>query len=146
MRNPLDLVELNKDIIGLPTPVWHYKGKDHPKGEGPLYWNAYKYVPEEDAYKAWPERNGLQRVDAVGTGCVLFSKRVFLNNKLKNGACFARKLNPDGTVEKSNDISFCERAREQGFEIYAHFNYPCYHFVELNLAEAIEGFNNLYNK
>ena len=68
MANPLDLIELNKDVMGLPTPVWHFTGKT--KGERPIYENAYKYVPESDAYKEWPVKEGLQRVNAVGTGCL----------------------------------------------------------------------------
>lgn len=134
-KNPLDLTEYNLDVVGLPTPVVHF---DREKlGERPVYYNAYKYIPEKDAYTEWPNKQGLQMVDAVGTGCVLFSKRVFQNKKMRQGA-FVRKLNPDGTVEKGNDISFSERARQNGFEIYAHFNYLCRHYNEVDVAEMIE--------
>lgn len=136
--NPLDLVALDKDIIGLPTPVWHSTDK---KGERPIYWNAYKQ--KSDAYTEWPIKKGLQEVDAVGTGCVMFSKRLFENKEMQKG-CFNRKLNADGTVHKGNDISFCERAKEQGFKIHAHFDYPCYHFNELELNEVVRAFKNLY--
>lgn len=132
MQNPLDLVELDKDIIGLPTPVWHFTDN----GERPVYWNGYDYVPEKDAYKEHARKEGLQRVDAVGTGCILIARRVFENTEMQKGA-FTRKLHPDGTVEKGNDISFCERATEQGFEIYCHYDYPCMHFSELELNEVV---------
>lgn len=138
--NPLDLVALDKDIIGFPTPVWHYKGKDK---ERPLYYNAYKYVAEQDAYTEWPIREGLQKVDAIGTGCFLVARRVFENPEMQKGV-FTRKLHPDGRVERGNDISFCERAREQGFEIYAHYDYPCNHFNELELNEVVRAFTGLY--
>ncbi len=26
-KNPLDLIDFEKDIMGLPTPVWHFTGK-----------------------------------------------------------------------------------------------------------------------
>ena len=141
-NNPLDLVELDKDIIGLPTPIWHYIGK---KGERPVYWNAYDYVPEsqDKAYKEHANRDGLQKVDAVGTGCILIARRVFENAEMRK-APFSRKLHPDGTVYKGNDISFCENVRENGFEIYCHFNYPCNHFSEVELNEIVEAFRNLY--
>lgn len=132
-QNPLDLVNLDKDIIGLPTPIWHYEGK---AGERPIYWNAYDYDPSVGAYREHQNREGLQRVDAVGTGCVLFARRVFEDPEMRKGA-FTRKLNADGTVDKGNDISFCERAKERGFEIYAHFGYPCDHFCELSLNEVV---------
>ena len=131
-RNPLDLLELDKDIIGCPTPIWHYSGKE---GHRSVYWNAYNYVEEEDAYAEHQVREGLQRVDAVGTGCVLFARRVFEHPELQQGAFF-RTYYPDGTVEKGNDLAFCERARALGFEIYCHFDYPCNHFSELELNEV----------
>jgi hypothetical protein len=133
MQNPLDLVELDKDIIGLPTPVWHFTDN----GERPVYWNGYDYVPEKNAYKEHNPKKGLQKVDAIGTGCFLVSRRVFDNKEMQKGA-FTRKLYPNGTVEKGNDISFCERAREHGFKIYCHYNYPCLHFSELELNEVVK--------
>lgn len=131
-KNPLDLIELDKDIIGLPTPVWHYTGK---KGERPIYWNAYDYRPGNDAYAEHEPKDGLQRVDAIGTGCFLIARRVFENQALRQGA-FTRKLNDDGTVRKGNDLSFSERAREQGFEIWAHYGYHCRHVSEVELIEV----------
>ena len=143
MSNPLDLIELDKDIIGLPTPVWHFT--DKVKGERPWYENVYKYIPEEDAYAEWKDKKGLQEVDAIGTGCFIIARRVFDNPELRKGA-FTRKLNPDGTVNKGNDISFCERAKEQGFKIFAHFDYKCQHFNELELHEVVRAFHGVYTK
>ena len=135
-NNPLDLVELDRDIVGLPTPVWN----SATPGGRPIYWNAYKYDAQAEAYREWPDKRGLQKVDAVGTGCVLFARRVFEDPDMQNGA-FTRKLNLDGTVDRGNDISFCERARERGWNIWAHFGYPCDHICELPMIEVIEAFN-----
>lgn len=140
MNNPLDLIELNKDIIGCPTPVWHFSGKV--KGERPIYWNAYDYVEDKKAYKEHETKEGLQKVDAIGTGCFLINKRVFENLEMRK-APFSRTLYPDGRVEKGNDISFCERAKKQGFEIFAHYSYPCNHFNELELTEVIKAFSEV---
>lgn len=139
--NPLDLVCYNLDIIGLPTPIWHFT--DKARGERPIYENAYKYVPEKDAYTEWPVKNGLQRVDAVGTGCVLYSRRVFENPEMRK-APFRRTYNTDGTVDKGNDIAFCERAISQGFLIFTHYDYRCKHFNELELHEVGKAFYELY--
>jgi hypothetical protein len=141
MNNPLDLIELDKDIIGCPTPVYHFTDKI--KGERPWYENAYQYVEKDDAYREYPLKNGLQRVDAVGTGCTLMARRVFDHPEMRKGA-FTRKLNPDGTVERGNDISFCERARYYGFEVWAHFDYRCQHFNELEMHEVIRAFHGVY--
>lgn len=139
--NPLDLISYNLDVVGLPTPVFHYTGEI--KGERPIYENAYKYVPEKDAYTEWPNKTGLQRVDAVGTGCVLYSRRVFENPEMRK-APFQRIYNEDGTVERGNDIAFCERATKQGFLIFAHYDYRCRHFSNLELHETAQAFHGLY--
>ena len=96
-RNPLDLVELDLDIVGLPTPVWHFTGD--PPGERPIYFNVYKAHPG-GAYNEWQPQEGLQKVDAIGTGCFLVARRVFEHPDMRKGA-FARKVNPDGTVDKA---------------------------------------------
>lgn len=141
--NPLDLVALDRDIIGLPTPVWGYT---RIPGHRPLFWNAWDYVPEKDAYREHAEKVGLQEVDAIGTGCFLISRRVFEHPGMRQ-APFARKCNLDGTVDKGNDLSFCERARARGFRIWAHYDYPCDHYrgginlvdVEASIADMIAG-------
>lgn len=139
LKNPLDLVDLDLDIVGLPTPVFHWTGK---AGERPIYWNGYDYVPETDAYREHMPKEGLQRVDAVGTGCFLVSRRVFENPTMRLGA-FQRQWNVDGTVERGNDIAFCERAREQGFEIWCHYDYPCNHIVEVPLNDIVASIKGL---
>ncbi len=140
MNNPLDLVDHDLDIVGFPTPVWHFTNKI--KGERPMYENAYKYVPDEGAWTEWPDKNGLQRVDAVGTGCVLYNKRVFQNPEMRK-APFQRTYHVDGTVEKGNDLAFCERATAQGFLIFAHYDYRCQHFNELELHEVARAFQQI---
>jgi len=143
MVNPLNLIELDKDIIGLPTPVWHFENSG--KKERPVVWNAYDYVPKNDAYREHTPQEGLQEVDAIGTGCFIIARRVFENPEMRKKP-FERKLYPDGRVNKGNDISFCERAKAQGFKIYAHFDYPCDHFSELSLNENVRAWKNLYEK
>lgn len=139
MRNPLDLVALDKDILGLPTPVWHSEAL----GERPLYYNGYDYDEDKDAYREHQVREGLQSVDAVGTGCILVARRVFEDAEMRK-APFQRQYYDDGRVHKGNDISFCERARDRGFSIWCHYDYPCRHFNELELNEVVGAFRSLY--
>jgi hypothetical protein len=118
-----DLIELDKDFIGLPTPVWHFNKATQKPGESPVYWNVYRKDPKgSDAYVEWHPREGLQKVDAVGTGCFIVARKVFLDPKMQQGP-FIRKTYPDGRVNKGNDISFCERMRENGWEVWAHLDY-----------------------
>lgn len=137
-KNPLDLVELDKDLIGLPTPVWHWTGK---ADERPIYWNGYDWDEATGAYREHVDKDGLQEVDAIGTGCFLAARRIF-ESPLMRGGCFARKCYPNGTVEYGNDLSFCQRVKRQGFTIHCHYDYPCRHFSEIDLQDvgfAIKG-------
>lgn len=143
IQNPLDLIEFDKDIMGLPTPV-SYHNLEEP-GTRPIYYNVYKFVSKKKGYTEWPEKKGLQEVDAIGTGCFLINRRVFLNEKMRN-APFQRIYNKDGTVEYGNDLAFSQRAKKQGFEIWAHFDYPCRHFSRVELNEMVMVWSNFYNK
>ena len=126
--NPLDLIALNKDIIGCPTPIWQ------PENVNPIPWNVYG--KEDGKLTEWKNYDGLQKVAAVGSGCMLFSRRVFENPPMQKGPFLAvydeygiRKLGPD--------IAFCLRAGEAGFEVWAHFDYICGHHQEVNLLDVM---------
>jgi hypothetical protein len=138
LKNPLDVVDLDLDICGLPTPVWHNSGEK--PGERPFYYSAWDAVPE--GYKEHTPHKGIQRVDAVGTGCVVIARRVFEHPKMRK-APFAREWNEDGTVALGNDMAFCARARECGFSVFADYDHPCEHYHSLGLGEAITAFGEI---
>lgn len=138
IKNPLDLVEYDRDIVGFPTPVWH----NTKNGDRPIYWNGYDYVSEEDAYREHQAREGLQQVDAIGTGCFLIARRVLLHPDMQ--APFIRTLNSDGTVNKGPDLIFCEKARAAGFEIFCDYDRPCMHFQALELNEVVQAFRGIH--
>lgn len=129
MNNPLDLVLLDQDVIGLPTPVWH---NDKPgEGQHPIYWNAYDEV--EDGFKAHPPGVGLEQVDAIGSGCMVIARRVL--ERLEHEQPFMRTWDDRGVVEVGTDLSFCRKARKAGFKVWTHWDYPCHHFNEIAVDE-----------
>lgn len=138
MKNPLDLILFDKSIIGCPTPVWYYDAKKH--GDRPIYWTGYDSVGDE--YGEHKTKEGLQRVDAISGGCFCIARRVFEHPDMQNG-CFARKVDSNGIVIKGNDISFSERAREAGFELYVHYGCPCRHFSEVELVEVSQAYQGV---
>lgn len=137
INNPLDLIEFDCDVISCPTPVYH----NAVPGDRPWYFNALDI--KDNGYTPHTDCNGLQEVDAVGSGCLLIARRVML--KLRDQQPFMRQWNKDGTVEVGGDYSFCRKAKAAGFRIWAHFDYPCMHMNELNLLEVISSFQGVNN-
>lgn len=135
LRNPLDLIELDCDLIGLPTPVWH----SSVRGDRPFYLNA---MDEADGgFKPHSQCEGLQEVDAIGSGCFLVSRRVMLAVAYQHP--FARVWGDDGLVEIGGDFSFCRKVRKAGFRVWAHYDYQCDHYNELSLRETILSFQSI---
>lgn len=138
--DPLSLVEMDYDIVGFPTPVIFYL-EDKP-GEAPYYFNAMDYKEDEKNGWGWEPTKpcaGIKEVDAVGSGCILVSRRVL--EKMKK-PLFMREWNEEGIVERGHDYIFCKNAKEQGFKVWAHFDHPCRHFVEVDALTYTEALLN----
>lgn len=136
-RNPLDLVVLDKDILGLPCPSWN----PGVNPDDPLYFVVMEYVDEEQAMRPALLRNdaGLTRftargrpIDAVGTGAILIARRVLEAVR----APFERFWDGDGIQQMGLDFAFCLKARQLDFEVWTHMDYPCGHHVTLNLLDV----------
>ncbi len=137
INNVLDLIFLDKDVIGCPTPVWKDENLKHGY---PVMYNVYTKADDVDAYDpVVPTPNergmvqGLYEVDVVGTGCIVIARRVLEAVK----APFMREWNEDGTVAMGNDMSFCRRVKEHGFKVWAHFDYACSHYKTVNLRDTL---------
>ena len=137
LRNPLELIDLDKDIISCPTPTWKFV-KD--VETSPIQWNAYEWVPEKQEHISIAPGDGLQEVDAVGAGCVLIHRRVFMDPLMRREAWHRRWREDNGTCWMGLDLAFCQRARTLGFKVFAHWGYPCSHFNRVDLLQVQEGF------
>jgi len=126
LRNVLDLVQLDKDIIGCPCPQWNEVD------DFPLYWIVMDEVP--GGYKPVTEerQQGLREVDAVGSGCILIARRVL--KKIK--APFERKWTKKGIQDLGLDFYFCKKAKKKGFKVWVDWNYYCSHWVKLDLLNV----------
>jgi len=123
-NNPLDLVDLDLDVVGCPTPIWR------PGSGYPICWNAMDRV--EDGWREHAEKAGLQEVDAVGSGCVLIARRVLASLE----APWVRVWDERGFVAEGTDFAFCRRAKAAGWRVWAHYDYPCEHHREVGLIQA----------
>ena len=119
-NNVLDLMALDKDVISLPTPInmnW--------RGVSDIYWNVFG----EDGYPVKEAGEGLQQVDAVGSGCILIHRRVL--EKLKHP--FTTVRDADDLRIVGTDLAFSAKCKEAGFELYTHWDYKCRHYKEIDL-------------
>lgn len=123
-KNPLDLIDFKKDVIACPTPQWN------DIDDYPIYFVVMDAV--DDGWREHKIKVGLQEVDAVGFGCVIFSRRII--EKIK----FEREWNDDGTQATGIDFVFCKNAKQLGFKIFAHYDYVCSHYKELNLLDVLK--------
>ena len=133
LKNPLDLVFLDKDVIGLPTPVFKI---GQPETTYPFYWNVYAWNEEGQnflPFQVKKESGALQEVDAVGSGCWVVARRVLEAVKQPLNVRF----DEDGITKMGGDMSFCMKAKDAGFKIYAHYEYPCRHFKTVDLYEIM---------
>jgi hypothetical protein len=128
LQNPLDLIELNKDIIIFPTLMFKVDLSGSPmlqynifKKEGNM-WRSQKMTPGKP----------LAEYDAGGTGCILIKRKVLEGVK----APFLSKLNPDGTRNVGMDLWFCQKAKQRGFRIWAHWEYACQHIKDVDLLDV----------
>jgi hypothetical protein len=126
--NPLKFMALDKDILGFPTPGLS-------ETESPMvHPMSFRIVEGRHV----PVRNGkgLERVDAVSSGAMLISRRVFENPAMRRHP-FLSVYNEAGIRTHGPDIMFCQRARENGFEIWSHFDCPSLHYKEVELGELM---------
>ena len=127
LKNPIDLVLLKLDVVGFAVPQWNMSDPKFP-----IYLVGMDRVP--DGYKEHKNKEGLQEVDAVGTGCLVLSRKVVEAVK----APFVRKWNEEGMAITGLDFYFCEKAKELGFKIYCHYDYLANHFKEIGLLEVLD--------
>lgn len=125
-KNPFDLIELDVPVVGGVYPG---------KGMGGVHFHVYQIDDSKDPimFRQYPVefREGLKKVDAIGTG-LIFIKREVLET-LKNDKPFEETFNDDGTLKYSDDLGFCLKCKEKGIDIYAHFDYLGSHYKVVDL-------------
>lgn len=122
-KNPLNLIALNYPVFILPTAI---------RQEGLVMWNVYD-LDNNGYWCPIKKKNGLLKISAGGTGCILIKKEVLLEIK----APFERLYDKDGLAVLGQDLSFCQKVSEKGFDIYTNFEYSCKHYKTTNISETI---------
>lgn len=130
VRNPYDLIALDKDIIACPTPMYKRIA-----GKGGVFWNTGSETLEGKVrIDGIHKGHELKQRAFVGTGCILIRRNVLETVRPP----FMCDWDADGLRIASSDWTFCRRARALGFEVWAHYGYPCEHFTKIGLSEIAD--------
>ena len=133
VKNPLALIEVMEsegvDIMALPTPIPWGKGGDWALGRPNMYFNCMDSTPSGENWTEHHPQKGLQEIDAAGTGCMIIRRKVLEDVR----PAFIRRWTDEGLVDKGSDFYFCQRAKESGFKVCAHYDYHCSHYKEQDL-------------
>jgi len=119
INNLKSLIEMNKDIA---SGLYFMRGEPY----DPVFFilkDGKRCVP-----KPIP-RNQIMEIDGVGLGCLLV-KREVIEKMIKSNELifeFEQKIVGDEVKGRSEDIFFCEKAKEAGFKIYLNTDLVCGH-------------------
>lgn len=125
--NPLDLIELDLDVVCFAVPQWNMTDPKFP-----IYFVAMDAV--EGGYREHKTQEGLQEIDAAGSGCLLIARRVLEQVK----APFVREWNDDGIDTCGLDFAFSKKAKSLGFKVWCHYDFVADHFKELSLLDILK--------
>jgi len=122
----LNLADFQKDIIGALCFAFTHNMVV------PIAWNrradGQYWLSDLDG------NDGLQKVDAVGTGCIMISRKVLENPWWQNnGGWFKNEYDKTGHKKEGNDLAFCRKAEDLGYKVYTHTDYICSHIVPMDL-------------
>lgn len=127
---PVDALERllfhNKAIVAAACPLIG------PDKDGKLVttMNAYNLNTNEEYIIV--KSTGLQKVDAVGTGCIMIERKVLEEMKVPP---FTTEYNGEGIKYRGEDLNFCYQAKLIGIETYVDFKLECKHIKSCNLLE-----------
>lgn len=83
---------------------------------------------------------GLVEADAVGTGCIMVHRRVLEDERMKRP--FKNYYDENGLRIEGLDLSFCRRVKECGYKVFAHLDFPCSHWTDMDLKDLYESMTN----
>ena len=123
--NPLDLVELDLDIVAMACPIWR------PGAVPPIVLNAR---PLDDSKRIIDSRSDgpLLEVAQVSTSVILIARRVLEHPDMRNP--FGFQYNEDGITAVDDDVTFYRKARDAGFRVWVSLEHICGHMKEVDIA------------
>jgi len=136
--NVLDLAVYNKDVIGATCFAYRQQSLV------PLILEKQKGNPNLYTVMKVEGTEGLVECDAVGTGCVMIHRRVLENKKFKHP--FKNFYDRNGIRSAGLDLTFCKRAKEFGYKVYCHLDFPCSHWTIMDLKMIYKSIVKAYEE
>ena len=103
-------------------------------------WHVYEWMEGMDGWKSmrFPLNNGVRKVDAIGTGCMLIDVNVF---KILKWPWFEYKylIFQGEQNRQSEDMVFCRKCQQAGIPIYADTDIRCGHFLSAQVIPTDDG-------
>lgn len=119
------LLEDDKDVVSGIVPVLKQTE------QGRMRYPSVYRGSEESYTTANFDEQGLKKVDAVGAACMLVKREVL---EALDAPWFEPELSGSSLRRKvGEDVGFCQKAQEAGFEVWADFDIPCDHHKEIGL-------------
>lgn len=130
LKNPIDLLNYDKDVIGAVYPGW---------GNNGIRFHVYKFgsnYPDKIEFKQYQpeEREGLKKIDAIGTGCIFIKRHVL--KKIKKP--FEDIFDENGCLITNDDLAFSHKCKQAKVEIWTHWDYVCSHYKTVDLLKVAD--------
>jgi len=130
IKNPFDLLDFDKEVIGLVYPGW---------GDNGIRFHVYKFgddYPKKIEFKQYEpkERDGLKKVGAIGTGGIAVKRSVLEVIKRP----FEDLFDKYGRLITNDDLAFSHKCYQAGIEIWAHWDYLSRHFKTVDLLKVAD--------
>lgn len=85
------------------------------------------------------ENEGLIECDGIGSGVMMIKREVLQDVAFP----FENYYDPEGIKTRGLDISFCEKAKAKGFEVWCHTDMKCSHWTTIDLKQVFHGYSVL---
>jgi hypothetical protein len=121
--NPLDLVELDLDVVAMACPIWR------PGSVPPVVLNA---TPVDGSTTVRPADGPLVEVTQASTGGILIARRVLEHPDMANP--FGTEFGEDGVTVADDDVSFYRKARGAGFRIWLSLAHYFGHVKDVDIS------------
>ncbi|GAC1502117.1 MAG: hypothetical protein NVS1B10_06740 [Candidatus Saccharimonadales bacterium] len=120
------------DLAGAPYPVWmHQSGYE---GHQVTYCVYRRPDKDKGMVPADIPETGIDFVDGIATGCI-FIKRKVIESMTEPYFKFSFKEETREMTE-GEDLYFCKKASDLGFQFFIDFSMRCHHFKKISLLEV----------